>query len=87
MDKARSWLHRCVTLDPDIGDHWALLYCLECEHGTTASQESVMERCRSAQPRHGERWTQISKAQENAHQSTDALLKKVVAHLASIPIP
>lgn len=33
IDKARSWWTRAVTLDPDVGDHWAQLYKFEGQHG------------------------------------------------------
>ncbi|CAD7703919.1 unnamed protein product, partial [Ostreobium quekettii] len=46
--KARNWLNRAVTLDSDIGDHWALLLKLEMQHGTPEQQESVIERYATA---------------------------------------
>ena len=38
-----------------------------------------MARCKQAEPRHGEYWTRISKAVENAHDPVDVLLKKARA--------
>lgn len=38
----------------------------------------VIERCADAEPRHGEKWTKVSKAVENAHVSPQAILKKMV---------
>lgn len=81
VDKARSWLNRAVTLAPDIGDFWAQFYKFELQHGTDEQQQEVLKKCVSAEPRHGERWTQTSKAVENAHQPVEAILKKVVVAL------
>lgn len=78
VDKARNWLNRAVTLAPDIGDFWALYYKFELQHGTEETQKDVLRRCVAAEPKHGERWQAISKAVENAHQPTEAILKKVV---------
>ncbi|KAG9445376.1 hypothetical protein H6P81_016716 [Aristolochia fimbriata] len=41
----------------------------------------VEKRCIGAEPKHGEKWTSISKAVENSHQSVDAMLKKAVVAL------
>jgi pre-mRNA-processing factor 6 len=34
VDKARSYYNRAVIFSPDIGDHWALYYMFELQHGT-----------------------------------------------------
>lgn len=81
VDKARSWLNRAVTLAPDIGDYWALYYKFELQHGNEDIQKDVLKRCVAAEPKHGEKWQAISKAVENAHQPTEAILKKVVIAL------
>lgn len=78
VDKARSWLNRAVTLAPDIGDFWAQLYKFELQHSSEDIAHDVLQRCAAAEPRHGERWTKVSKAVENAHFSTEAILKKLV---------
>lgn len=78
VDKARSWFNRAVTLAPDIGDFWALYYKFELQHGSDEQQKDVLKRCVGAEPKHGERWTAISKAVENSHQPVEAILKKVV---------
>lgn len=41
----------------------------------------VMKRCIAAEPKHGEKWQAVSKAVENSHQATEAILKKVVVAL------
>lgn len=82
VDKARSWFDRAVTLAPDIGDFWALYYKFELQHGTEETQKHILTRCIAAEPRHGERWTAVSKAIENSHQSVEAVLKKVVVSLS-----
>ncbi|GFZ05692.1 pre-mRNA splicing factor-like protein [Actinidia rufa] len=81
VDKARNWLNRAVTLAPDIGDFWALYYKFELQHGTEDNQKDVLKRCIAAEPKHGEKWQAISKAVENSHQPTEAILKKVVVAL------
>lgn len=81
VDKARSWFNRAVTLAPDIGDFWALYYKFELQHGSEDNQKDVLARCIAAEPKHGEKWTALSKAVENSHQPTDAILKKVVVSL------
>lgn len=81
VDKARTWLNRAVTLAPDIGDFWALYYKFELQHGSEENQKDVLKRCTAAEPKHGEKWQAISKAVENSHQPTEAILKKVVVAL------
>ncbi|KAL9457717.1 hypothetical protein AB3S75_006712 [Citrus x aurantiifolia] len=81
VDKARTWLNRAVTLAPDIGDFWALYYKFELQHGSEDNQKDVLKRCVAAEPKHGEKWQAVSKAVENSHQPTEAILKKVVLAL------
>jgi pre-mRNA-processing factor 6 len=81
VDKARTWLNRAVTLAPDIGDFWALYYKFELQHGSEENQKDVLKRCIAAEPKHGEKWQAISKAVENSHQPTEAILKKVLVAL------
>lgn len=81
LDKARSWLHRSVTLDPDIGDHWALYYKFELQNGSPEAAADVLTRCIAADPHHGEKWQATAKDLANAHQNTETILKKVVAKL------
>ncbi|XP_077241716.1 protein STABILIZED1-like [Tasmannia lanceolata] len=81
VDKARIWFNRAVTLAPDVGDFWALYYKFELQHGSEDQQKDVLKRCVAAEPKHGERWTAISKAVENSHQPVEAILKKAVVAL------
>ena len=63
LDKARNWLeNKVLRFNPDFGDAWATLYKFEVQHGTKEQQESVVARCKEADPKHGEKWQQISKA-------------------------
>lgn len=82
VDKARNWLTRAVTLGPTIGDFWAALYALELQHGNDETRRVVISKCEEAKPTHGEVWTSVSKAVENAHLPTAALLNKAVVALA-----
>ncbi|EFJ11221.1 hypothetical protein SELMODRAFT_126445 [Selaginella moellendorffii] len=79
VDKARSWIKRAVAAAPDIGDFWAVLYRFEQGHGSTEAIEEVVERCKAAEPKHGEQWIRVSKAVENAHQGVEFVLGKVAA--------
>lgn len=81
VDKARNWLNKAVTLAPDVGDFWALLYKFELQHGTEENQKDILKRCVAAEPKHGEKWQPVSKAVENSHQPTESILKKVVIAL------
>ncbi len=36
-----------------------------------------MFRCVAADPRHGEKWTSVSKTPSNAHKDTESILKEV----------
>ncbi|XP_078440246.1 pre-mRNA splicing factor-like protein [Wolffia australiana] len=81
VDKARTWLNRAVTLAPDVGDFWAMLYKFEVQHGSEEAQREVVQRCVAAEPKHGEKWTRVSKAVENSHLPTDAILNKVLVLL------
>lgn len=81
VDKARNYLNRAVTLAPDTGDFWALYYKFEVQYGNEETQKDVLKRCVAAEPKHGEKWQAISKAVENSHQPTEAILKKVVVSL------
>ncbi|XP_074288662.1 protein STABILIZED1-like isoform X1 [Silene latifolia] len=78
VEEARKKLNTAVTLAPDTGDFWALYYKFELQHGTEDNQKDVLRRCVVAEPKHGEKWQAVSKAVENAHLQTEAILKKVV---------
>ncbi|CAF1702603.1 hypothetical protein HID58_052988 [Brassica napus] len=67
VEKARAWLKRAVTLNQDIGDHWALYYKFELQHGTKVRQKAILAKCVAREPKRGEKWQAISKAVENAH--------------------
>ncbi|CAH8331280.1 unnamed protein product [Eruca vesicaria subsp. sativa] len=82
VEKARAWLKRAVALNQDIGDHWALYYKFELQHGTEESQKEVLAKCVGYEPKHGEKWQAVSKALENAHRPTEAILNKVVIALS-----
>lgn len=79
IEKARSWLTKAVTLDPDIGDFWAQLYKFECQYGNADSVNDVLKRCKSAEPHHGEVWQRIAKDPSNAHASVESIVKQVAS--------
>jgi len=76
LDKARSWYNRAVTIAPLIGDNWARYVAFERQHG---GGDDVVRRAVDASPRYGQLWTSVSKRVENAHDSTEVILGKVVA--------
>lgn len=57
---------------------WDGICRFEKQHGTEELRAEVLKRCVDTEPRHGELWTSVSKAVENAHLSTEAILKKAV---------
>ena len=76
MDKARGWFNRAVTLNPDVGDHWAAYFKFETRHGDEDAVNAVVKRCAEAAPKHGEAWCRVAKRVENWHEPVDALLRK-----------
>lgn len=76
IDKARNWFNRAVALNADLGDTWAHFYRFEMQHGTEEQRKEVVTRCVTAEPRHGELWTRVSKAPGNSRLSTEQVLTK-----------
>ena len=76
-DKARSWFNRAVTLDPDIGDHWAMYYDFERQHGGEEAAEEIAKRCAEANPTHGETWCAVRKRVEHWHDDARKILPTV----------
>lgn len=81
--KARKWLERTVQLDADFGDGWAHYYLFELQHGTKGGVDAdkVLARCVAAEPRHGEKWTSISKQTAHRRKPVSELVKLVAATL------
>eukprot|EP00038_Savillea_parva_P031230 m.84021 g.84021 ORF g.84021 m.84021 type:complete len:994 (+) comp9576_c0_seq1:78-3059(+) len=84
LQKARSWYHKTVKLDPDLGDAWAEYYRFELKFGTEEQQEAVIKNCELAEPRHGEVWPQVAKRVENWKKTTRELLILVAKELRDI---
>ena len=78
-DKARSWFNRAVTLDPDIGDHWAMYYDFERQHGGEEAAEEIAKRCAEANPTHGETWCAVRKRVEHWHDGDARKILPTVA--------
>lgn len=83
VDKARDWLKKAVKIAPDCGDFWALYYKFELQHGNEDTLKDVLIRCSAAEPKYGEKWQSTSKAIENSHLTTEAILMKTMAALES----
>ena len=87
VEKARAWFNRAVTLDPDCGDLWAHLYRYECAYGQQQQRDDVIARCERNDPKHGERWSRVSKSLENPHASCSVILQKTALDIDQHPIP
>ncbi len=48
-----------MTLDPDFGDAWAHFYKFEQINGSKDNTDSIIQRVKKAQPRHGEAVFQV----------------------------
>ncbi|KAJ1970065.1 U4/U6 x U5 tri-snRNP complex subunit Prp1 [Dispira parvispora] len=84
FDKARVWFDRASKLDPDLGDTWAWWYRFECQHGTAAQQEHVLQACVRADPHHGERWQPIAKDLKMVRKPIGDKLKLVAESLDTV---
>ncbi|XP_077291122.1 pre-mRNA processing factor 6 isoform X2 [Arctopsyche grandis] len=82
--KCRDWFNRTLKIDPDFGDAWAYYYKFEVMHGTEALQEDVKNRCKAAEPHHGEYWCSVSKNIANWCLNVEQILLLVAKEL---PIP
>ncbi|KAI8902047.1 PRP1 splicing factor, N-terminal-domain-containing protein [Globomyces pollinis-pini] len=78
FDKARNWFTRAIKTNPDLGDAWAWWLKFEIAHGTSEQQQSVIEKCKAAEPRHGTEWTKESKNLANNGKTTEDILMLVV---------
>jgi pre-mRNA-processing factor 6 len=87
VEKARTWFNRAITLNPDIGDFWALYYRFEAQHGGSDTAAEVLKRCVAAEPHHGERWQRAAKNPKNAHAPVDKILKLVTVDIEHEPAP
>jgi pre-mRNA-processing factor 6 len=70
-----------------VGDYWAQYYKFELQHGTPESAADVLARAKAKEPRYGERWVRVAKDPKNAHQPVEALVKKTVADIDTLPPP
>mmetsp|Transcript_9739 Transcript_9739/g.25020 ORF Transcript_9739/g.25020 Transcript_9739/m.25020 type:complete len:992 (-) Transcript_9739:1639-4614(-) len=84
IQKARSWYHKTVKLDPDFGDAWAEYYRFERQFGDEEKQEAVAKHCETAEPRHGEAWQQVAKHVENWKKTTQEILELTAKSLPEI---
>lgn len=80
-DRARVWMKRAVTKNPDIGDFWAILYVFELQNGSEDQQKEVIQDCIKANPHHGDVWPVIRKQRENRRKTTTEILKLVADRL------
>lgn len=78
LQKCRDWFNRTIKIDPDLGDAWAYFYKFEFQYGTEEQQNEILQRCLTAEPKHGEIWCKTSKNIKNWNYKTDEILKAIV---------
>ncbi|KAJ1721164.1 U4/U6 x U5 tri-snRNP complex subunit Prp1 [Coemansia erecta] len=86
-DKARAWLLRACSADPDYGDAWAWRLAfeqahMEAEPGAEARVAEIEKACAEADPRHGDAWPAVAKHPDNAGRATVDILRMVAGRLA-----
>lgn len=84
LDKARTWFGKASSADPDIGDIWAWWLRFEQQHGTKEQQDALVDRCKLAEPKHGEIWQMVSKDPSNFRMNTEQVLKACLSKLGKI---
>ncbi|XVE49893.1 hypothetical protein DITRI_Ditri01bG0118600 [Diplodiscus trichospermus] len=84
---ARAVLTLARKKNPQQPELWLAAILAESRHGYMKEEDILMalQECPNggvaAEPKHGEKWQAVSKAVENHHQPTEAILKKVVVAL------
>lgn len=66
------------------GDIWAWYYKFEVAHGNATSQEQVVEKCKLAEPKHGQVWPSVAKDPKNSGMSIEEILKTVAGRLDKV---
>lgn len=84
VESARKWMERSCKADPDFGDGWAWWYKFEVQHGTEESRTVVLERCKKAEPKHGEMWQVVAKDWKRGPQTTVQILQEVAKNRLQI---
>lgn len=80
-DKARKWFSRACALDGDLGDAWIWWAAFEKEQRDAVTVAEVEGKVASSAPKHGERWTGVSKVPGNRKMSPVQVLQAAVAVL------
>ena len=81
IEKTRQWMANAIKADSDWGDAWGWWLKFEREHGEPERQESVIQQCEVAQPRHGPVWQDVAKDMANVGKSVREVLELVAARL------
>ena len=81
LAQAIKWLNRAISLNPDYGDAWAWLYKYTAEKGSPKQVAKVVERCKAADPKHGEVWVTVSKDVSKWTWSTEQVLHEAAIRL------
>ncbi|MCO5589774.1 hypothetical protein L7F22_043743 [Adiantum nelumboides] len=81
VEVSRKWFDRCSQSDPDWGDGWAWWLKFERTYGSEQNQNVVIERCKRAQPKHGEIWQKIAKDWQHPRKTIEGILESVSAEL------
>ncbi|CAJ0931989.1 unnamed protein product, partial [Mesorhabditis belari] len=81
MERAREWFARAINIDLDNGDAFATWYKFELSHGTPEEQERVLKKCTDVEPRHGEKWAEMSKDVANWKKRPEEILKQLATQI------
>jgi len=82
--QAREWFERAIVNDSSIGDSWAWYYVFCKKHKKQRHVDSVLKRCKEAQPTHGKYWVLVAKNFANERLEVKEVLLKVVETLPDI---
>lgn len=81
VESARKWFERCSQSDSDWGDGWAWWLKFEQQDGSQQNINVVQERCKRAQPKHGDIWQRIAKDWQHPKRTIEEVLENVSAEL------
>ncbi|GAA6031381.1 hypothetical protein JCM8097_005633 [Rhodosporidiobolus ruineniae] len=79
LEKARDWFGRAVAAEPDYGDAWAWWWKFEKQHGNEEQRQSLLDKCKAADPHHGHVWPTIVKDPKNVGKELKELLDLAAA--------
>lgn len=75
--QARKWFQRATHAAPNIGDHYAIWYKFEQQHGTQHHIDTLHTLVLDAKPKYGLLWPQIRKDPKYKDRTNVDVLKLV----------